>query len=537
MERQFSNKELETLNKYVTSVDSNIFGLKNLPEVVKGALFSRYSRSTLCLKSLLLKEFLKNDFVYDLNACNHNFTQDGDVLTQKAQNFYNRILDGYGDDSIGELGGAHLALENISMLAAKHLQDARLGGSPLEKSTRYVYFDQKIDGEYAFYKDPVLLTSAYKGIYLKTANMLFDTYSELIPCLVTVFEEKFPRAHNVSEMAYKMSIRAKALDVARGLLPASTLVNVGLYGNGRFFETLIKKLHVSNFSELRDIGGQAQKELSKLIPSFIRRAMQSHTYQQQFASFVDETNGALYRFYKQEEEAFSPLKDFGVHLVDYDKDAIKKVVAHMFFASGNGSLSSLYKWADSLSAEKILTIFDTMASLRDNRRHKMPRALEVANFTFEILADFGTYRDLQRHRVLTQERQLLSCNFGYHFPEILEGTPMGKKYKNAMDEAKATFDVIVKELPEEAQYIVPQAFNIHWYMHVNLRELQWICELRSGASGHPAYRFIAQEIAKQIFTTFPEFKPFFKFVDFSGYDLGRLQESERIFLKAGEKDV
>jgi len=153
--------------------------------------------------------------------------------------------------------------------------------------------------------------------------------------------------------------------------------------------------------------------------------------------------------------------------------------------------------------------------------------LEHASFTFEIVADFGIYRDLQRHRTLTQDRQLLTCDFGYSIPEELVDTEMEKTYRSAMDQAAEVYDRIAKELPEEAQYVVPMAYNIRWYFHINLRALQWLCELRSSPQGHSSYRMVAQSLAHQTFEAIPEFSRFFKFVDCEGYDLGRLDQEIR----------
>src|SRR5271169_6094152 len=181
---EFSEEQLKTLEKYVTNTRSHIFVLRNLPEVIKGALFSRYSRSSLGLRTLLLKEFISNNEDSEFASIVGSRADGGKTAEQaqmqaiqRAQNFYDRILDGYGDDSIGELGGAHLAAENISMLAAKTIEDCRIGGSPLEKSTRYIYFDQKVGGEYLYYREPILMTSAFRESYVQVCNLLFDTYS------------------------------------------------------------------------------------------------------------------------------------------------------------------------------------------------------------------------------------------------------------------------------------------------------------------------------------------------------------------------
>lgn len=237
----FSEEQRARLSHFVTNLDSPIFALKNLPEVVKGALFSKYSRSTLGLRTLLLKEFLDGEGGNFLD----DDQQDCELGIQKAADFYRRVLENFGDDSVGELGGAHLALEQVSMLAAKILEDARIGGSPLEKSSRYVYFDQKVNGEYLYYRDPILMTSAFKDVFLDTCDFLFNTYSDLIPQVRSHFEKLYPKDPEVSQSAYTVSLRAKVLDCLRGLLPAATLTNLGflvMAGFGRTCYTVCKTI-------------------------------------------------------------------------------------------------------------------------------------------------------------------------------------------------------------------------------------------------------------------------------------------------------
>lgn len=532
---EFSENQVKILNKFFTNVQSNIFACRNLPEVIKGALFSRYSRSRLGLRSLFLKEFVINEETAFSHISGYDPKQIADqseldeqmIAIQKAQKFYDRILDGYGDDSVGELGGAHLAIENVSLLAAKIIEDARIGGSPLEKSTRYVYFDQKFKGDYLFYREPVLMTSAYRDLYLTTCNRLFDTYSKILPGVTAIIEKKFPQDPSVSSTAYTAALRAKVLDCIRGLLPASTLTNLGIYGNGRFFETLIQTLNCNHLSEIQDIGKKSYKELSQVIPSFIRRAEISHKHQKSYSHFMDQMQGHLKKFSQENIKHLEKMDIQGVKLTHYDSESLYRVAAALLFRYGNSSLLELENYCRTLPEKELNQIFDIAAQFRDNRRHKSPRALEHAFFTFEILSDFGVYRDLQRHRMLTQERQLLTCDLGYQIPEEIKGTSLEKDYVDAMEEAKKTYHLISQELPEEAQYVVPQGYNIHWYFHINLRALQWLCELRSTPAGHPGYRLIAQEMAKQVCCVLPQFERFFKFVDFEGYDLGRLGQEIR----------
>lgn len=530
---EFTEQQLRIIEKYVTNTSSNIFALRNLPEVIKGALFSRYSRSSLGLRALLLKDFILNEetafsSISGTLGDKCADVEDQSIAIKKAQNFYDRILDGYGDDSIGELGGAHLAVENISMIAAKAIEDCRIGGSPLEKSTRYIYFDQKYEGEYLFYREPILMTSAYRDIYIDACNHLFETYGRLIPPLTEQMEKNFPKEHDISNVAYTAALRAKVLDCLRGLLPASALTNMGLYGNGRFFETMVQKLNCHNLSELQEVARNSRQELSKVIPSFIRRSDPTHKHQKIFAEFYEKTDEEMQLLTSQYTAGLEPLDHATVRLVNYDQEALIKVGAALLFGRSQAGLFELQELCRKLPKENLAHLFEAASTFRQHRRHKSPRALEHAEFTFEIVADFGIYRDLQRHRTLTQERQLLSCNNGYFVPQEILNTDMEKEYHEAMDRAHKAYDEITKELPEEAQYVVPMAYNIHWYFHINLRALQWLCELRSAPAGHPSYRYIAQEMAKQVSHIFPEFERFFKFVDYEGYELGRLGQEQRV---------
>lgn len=531
---EFSEAQQKILERYVSNTSGHIFVLRNLPEVIKGALFSRYSRSSLGLRSLLLKEFISNEdeaafaAIVGKKGDNEEKTQTEQAAAiRKAQNFYDRILDGYGDDSIGELGGTHAAIENVSMLAAKLLEDSRIGGSPLEKSTRYVYFDQKVNGEYLFYREPVLMTSAYRDLFINTCNMLFDTYSRLIPPLTALIDEKQPKDPNISKVAYTASLRAKVLDCLRGLLPAGTLTNMGVYGNGRFFEQLLHKLHTSNLAEMQDIGKRMHEEISKVMPSFIRRSDPSHHTHQDFARFFCAMNSELNAVAERNIERIERSIEPGVKLIASDPDGVQKVAAALLFAHTDRGLNDIYHYCQRLPEEELARILDAGCGSRENRRHKSPRALEHANFTFEITADFGVYRDLHRHRMLTQERQLLCCDYGFYVPQEIIGTDMENEYLAAMHKAKEVYDVIAAELPEEAQYMVPMAYNIRWYFQVNLRALQWLCELRSAAAGHPSYRLVAQQMARQVSEAFPAFERYFKFVDYEGYELGRLGQEQR----------
>lgn len=525
----FNEQQEAILSKYVTNLKSNIFALTNLPEVIKGALFSRYSRSNLGLRSLLLKEFINNSETnFDaITGESPQVSQEQSEGIKKAQGFYDRILDGYGDDSIGELGGAHLALENISILAAKEVEDARIGGSPLEKSTRYIYFDQKFNGEYLYYREPNLMTSAFRDLYLKTCNMLFETYSRLIPFVTNHMASVFPKEESISQGAYNAALRAKVLDCLRGLLPSSTLTNMGVFGNGRFYESLLQKLNGHALAEMQDVARKSHQELSKVIPSFVRRAQPEHRHQHAFTQYQESLSTLIKNFTEKQVAGFEKSGHASVKLVDYDSEGVDKILSALLFSKSKASFSDIKRLVKELSSEEKAQIFEEMSALRQNRRHKSPRALEHFEMTYEIVADFGVYRDLQRHRMLTQERQVLNCDLGYYVPDEIIGTEIEHDYREAMESAKKAYEQIAAEFPEEAQYVVPIGFNVRWYFHLNLRALQWLTELRSQPQGHPTYRLVAQEMVKQLLKEKPELNSVFKFVDFDGYLLGRLSQEMR----------
>ncbi|MFA5250281.1 MAG: FAD-dependent thymidylate synthase, partial [Parachlamydiales bacterium] len=365
---EFTDAQKKILEKYVSNTTSNLFVIRALPEVIKGALFSRYSRSNLGLRSLLLSEFIQNEDTSFAKMSGGRETvslEEQSLEIQKAQNFYDRILDGYGDDSIGELGGAHLALENVSMIAAKQIEDSRIGGSPLEKSTRYMYFDQKVKGEYLFYKEPILMTSAYRELYLETCNFLFDTYSKLIPPLTASIEQKFPKEHEISKVAYTAALRAKVLDCLRGLLPSSALTNLGLFGNGRFFEKMIQQLSSHNLTELQEIGKEAFSELSKTIPSFIRRSDPSNKYYQSFALFSENMKKELKELSRSHSMNLEPSSSYsGVKLINFDKEAVYQVAASLLFEERRHSLEDLQNYVRTLSSEEIGKIFAAASAFR-----------------------------------------------------------------------------------------------------------------------------------------------------------------------------
>ena len=532
----FTPEEKVILSSYVTNTDRSIFALTNLPEVIKGALFSRFSRSTLGLRTLLLRDFIqeKESKFAEIQAGGENpdSAKNAKLAIESAQNFYDRILDGYGDDSIGELGGAHLAMENISILATKTVQDSRIGGSPLEKSTRYVSFAEKISGtsgkqdEFRFYQEPNLMNSVYMDLYLTTCRNLFETYIRFTEPIRAHVRKQLPRDPEISAAAYERSVVARGFDIIRGLLPSSTLTNMGVFGNGRFFETLIAKLRADPFRELNEIGQLSYEELTKVIPSFVRRADAEHRYFQDFRNFGQAQQKLIRNFAETHLGQLKADTTESVCLIDYDPEAENKLLSALLYSHSGLPLQQIRNSVSTMPEKEKAKLIEHTIDLRDHRRHKPERGLEMAFYTFDILGDYGMYRDLQRHRILTQERQPLTTRFGYDTPEEIEDAGLGTEYHETMARSAEAFETIAKDFPNEAQYVVPMSYNIRWYVHINLRALIWLTEIRSTPQGHTGYRRIAQEMFRRVEEAQPLLAKYMKFVDLNEYSLGRLSAEQ-----------
>ncbi len=515
---EFEPAEAALLGRYLTNVDRPVFALRNLPEVVKGALFSRYSRTEKSLRRVLLDEFIQApELGFAEIAAASQGAPDDRLATQRAEEFYERVLVGYGDDSVAELAAAHLAVERVSTLAAKALQDSRIGISPLEKSTRYVRFDRRgPDGRWLYHRGPELSHPDYEP----ALDLLFATYSSLIEPLTEMVRERHPIQPGETERAWKSATRARALDLLRGLLPAATLTNLGLFGNGRAFEYLVTKMAAHELPECRDLAGAIHRELSLVIPAFVRRAL-------------DERHGrpAVERL-RRTREAVAGLaprtggrdpEPASVRLVEWDPDAERKVAAAALFPHSDLPLLELRERGLDPGAVLGAAVGD-----RANRRHRVPRALEHAGYTFEVVGNFAAYRDLQRHRLLTQDRQLLGTGLGCDVPADLASFGLGDAFQRALERAAAAHATLERAVgPALAQYAVPLAFRVRWYVRANLREVVHLCELRTTPQGHPDYRFIAQEMFRRVREVHPRLAACARFVDLTPGDELERRASER----------
>ena len=552
---EFTPDEEKSLTPFFTNLDRSVFGLK-LPQEVAGALFSRYSRSTKSLRRTFLDEFLGDPELglRDLLGAQTS-ASDNSAALKKARAFYDRVLVGYGDDSVAQLGGAHIACENISNVAANLLEDARIGIAPLEKSTRYVRFDQKDPaGNYLFYREPKIMASKHRDAYLELMNLLFDTYSRQMEPMLEFVAKSLPieqldvrdpatgkaltydeakrdeKLRRWAETAYRATVRAHACDVLRSYLPAATLTNVGLFGVGQAFEYLLSKLYSHELVEANQLAAAMHGELNQLIPSFVKRA--------QASNYIRKTTGAAKGFAAEVREKASSHGPEPVALVDYDAEAEEKIIAAILYPHVEHALEDLRRTVKQMPPNERRKILEEHFNARRNRRDKPGRAFENVYYTFDILGNLGLYRDLHRHRILTQERQNFTTLHGYDTPEEIKEAGFKNEFVQCLTKAAEVYEKIHREFPAEAQYVVPFAYKILWYMKMNLREAVHLCELRTMPQGHPDYRFIAQQMWRKIQEVHPTLAEVGKFIDRQKYRLGRMQSEMRTEFKksAFEKD-
>lgn len=544
MSENFTSAEEQSLAQFFTNLSEPVFGLK-LPQEVAGALFSRYSRSTKSLRRTFLDEFLGDPelALHELLGGTAPESAQSAAL-KKARAFYDRVLVGYGDDSVAQLGAAHIACERISNVAAKIMEDARIGIAPLEKSTRYVRFDQKDEkGDYLFYREPKIMVSRHAEAYLEVMNLLFETYSRQIEPMIEFVRRSLPieeielrhpqsgeplsyreaqrdeKLKRWAESAYRSTVRAQACDILRGYLPAATLTNAGFFGVGQAFEYLLTKLYSHELTEAKELAAAIHRELNKLIPSFVKRAQRSDY----LAGTYDGVRSLASKVIKRK-----PVRSTrSVALVDYDRQAEEKVVAAILYPHSRQPLEDLRKLVAKMGPNQRKRVLDEYLKRRNSRRDKPGRAFEHVYYTFDILANLGLYRDLHRHRILTQERQDFTTIHGYDMPQEIEEAGFKSDFDRCMKKAAEVYKKIYRALPYEAQYAVPFAYKIRWHMKMNLREAVFIGELRTMPQGHPDYRHVVQLMWKEIQRVHPTFAQYAKFIDWKTYRLGRLQSEMR----------
>jgi thymidylate synthase ThyX len=529
MAEEFSRDEEAALAPYVTSLDGPVFALVNLPEVVKGALFARYSRSPKSLRRLFLDEFLGPG---GLEAASAGAAA-GAAGTTRAEQLFERVFVEYGDDSVAQLGGVHLACEGASNILTKVLEWGRLMAY-LEQSTRYIPYDDRPDGRYRYHV-PIELTGSLRERYVATLDGAFDVYRAWLPRLRAFFERQFPRDPAESESVYRTTIRAKALDTLRGMLPAATTSNVGIYGTGQGYEQLLLRMRAHPLREVRDCADRMLVELRKVIPAFLKRVDVPErggvwsTYLEETRRDTRDVASRLVERGRAPSPSRGLTQAVGdeVTLTDYDPDGEVKVVAAALYAVSSRPDAELVEIARRMTADERNAVLAAYVGKRLNRRHRPGRAFERTAYRFDVLGDYGAFRDLQRHRLLTLEWQRLTPRHGYVVPEGVAAAGAADEWRSVLAESAELHDAIeAAGLPEVASYAVSMAYRVRFYMAMNAREAMHVIELRTTPQGHPSYRRICQAMHRLIGARHPAIAAAMTFADHSAVYLERL-EAER----------
>ena len=515
---EFTDEEVAILRRYFTNLDGPVFALVNLPEVVKGALFARYSRSSKSLRRLFLDEFVGDlDLTGDVSI-------DATIGLERADELYQKVFFEYGDDSVAQLGGVHLACEQASNVLTKVLERGRLM-SYLEQSTRYLGYDKRLsNGHYRFYRDQEILESRFGARYVGEMDRMFDTYAELLPRMTDWLTTRFPKTSDDTDFAYRQAIRAKALDAVRGLLPASALSNVGIYGSGQGYEALLLRMRSHPLREVRQYADLMLTELQKVVPSFLRRVEvpeRGVRWSEYFAETRSATSALIRNF---EVEAETSEHESEVSLIAFDPEGESRILEAIVFANATTSHQAARDMVARLDTFQRRELMLTYAGNRTNRRHRPGRAFERTDYRFELVTDYGAFRDLQRHRLLTVEWQPLTTDLGFDVPDIVQEAGLIKEYSTSLERSSDLYNALHAEHPTQAQYAVALAFRIRYVIQMNAREAMHLIELRSGPQGHPSYRRVAHEMHRLIASHAGHelVAETMQYVDFSDTDLERL---------------
>jgi thymidylate synthase ThyX len=498
----FSDEERALLAPHFTNLDRPVFALVNLPETVKGALFARYSRYAGTLRRLYLEEFAHE------RAAGEPF--DGEE-GERARRLYERIFLGYGDDSVAQLGGAHVACEWVSNVMTKLLQRGRVAAY-LEQSTRYIPYDAPIGPGlgYRYWRDPALGPE-----YVRAMDHLFDAYAESLPRVEAWAAERFPRADGEPEAAHRRSIRAKALDLLRGLLPAASLSHVGIFATGQAYEQLLLRLSASPLPEARDYAGMILEELRAVIPSFVARVGRPDRGGEWIA-YLEERERAADRWAARlglDRAGRADRAGPAVRLLSV-QGSEDDLIAALLFEAAACSEEEARSAIRNLPRDERARMLRELVGRRRNRRHRPGRGFEALRYRFEVISDYGAFRDLQRHRMLTAQWQTLGPDLGAGVPDELDEARVGDAYREGLERSRVEHARIMELGRRElAPYALCLGYRIRYVLDMNAREAMHVIELRSGREGHPAYRAVAHALHAEIARVHPAVAAAMTFVD------------------------
>jgi thymidylate synthase ThyX len=529
-------KERYLIEPFFTNLDRPVFVVPFLSPEIIGALCSRTSRAKDDLRVIFLNEFVK-PFLEDESTYGKSLKNLIDFLHQnpienifsnpKAREFYIKWLAQYGDDSIAQMAGTHLIFSGISQVAIKHWEDQRVGLAPIEKSTRYVDYSSKINGQYRYYTDPTLEKMGLVNEYQKAMDNLFITYTELTQEFFDFLRKKYPDEK-------ELVLKTKTFDTLRGILPSSTLSQVSFFGNGQAFEYAISRAKHHNLGEIRWTTEQAKIELEKVVPAFLRRLDSEEA--ENYGAYLGERRQRIKKAISNFNfgiESKKEIPNFEVKLINYDPDGENKVIAGLIYETTHESFESILEKVKKMSETEKEKILAQAIYRRTKRFYKVPRGFEMADLCFEIVMNIGAWRDLHRHRMHTQMRQNWSVYHGFDIPEELKESGLAQKFESAIHQAENVFLKIEKYDADLAQYATTLAHRLRFLQKQNMRAFFWETELRTIPAGHPDYRKVEQEKVKLVKNIYPLLTKYL-LADMSDYDFARRGAEEQAQVKEQE---
>jgi thymidylate synthase ThyX len=425
-----------------------------------------------------------------------------------------RVITAYGDDSVQQLGGLHVVVENASNLLTKKLEWGRLAAY-LEQSTRYIYFDQKnADGKYRYYT-PDHFKPNIKKQYEQSMDAIFDTYSTMVHRLTEHIRSASTTPQAERDVAWKGATRAQACDAIRPVLPVATTSTVGIFASGQAYESLIMHLLSDELPEARATGQSLLEQGRKVIPMFLERADKPErggamvAYRANTAQAVRE----LAKEHLPDNHAGGAVD--AVSLVDYWPKNELLLVPDMLYEYSNLSLEQLQSTVNAWPYDQKLAAFRAYIGERLNRRHRPGRALEKAHYSWDLVCDYGIFRDLQRHRMVDDMNwQLLTPRYGYEIPQLVEEAGLTEEFEACFDISLKLYSLLQKAgYSLEAQYATLLGHKMRWKVTYNAREAFHLHELRTSPQGHPGYRKLVLQMHEKLAEVHPTLAEAMKFVN------------------------
>jgi dTMP kinase len=485
----------EYLSKTVTDNHGDVYSFTDeLSPVTIAAAMARLSRRSDDMRITILDEFA------------------GKV--DKDAQLLKRVITAYGDDSVQQLGGVHMVVENASNLLTKKLEWGRLAAY-LEQSTRYIYFDIKDkDGKYR-YHTPEHLNSNVKRQYEEAMNAIFDLYSLMVRKLTDYVRKESGTPERERDVAWKGATRAQACDAIRAVLPVATKSTVGIFASGQALESLIMHLQSDELPEAQIVGNKMLEQGRKIIPMYLERADKPERGGAMIAYRANTAKAVKKLADEHLKEHYSTIEPNDITLVDFWPKNELLLVPDMLYEHSNLSLEALQTVVSSWPYERKAEVLKTYMGERLNRRHRPGRALEKAHYSWDLICDYGIFRDLQRHRMVDDMNwQQLTPRYGFEIPKLVEEAGLVEDFERCFDISLKLYSYMQNMgYKLEAQYAALLGHKMRWKVTYNAREAFHLHELRTTPQGHPGYRKLVLQMHERVAEVHPLLAEAMKFVN------------------------